>query len=402
MEPVTEAILNQFKTNVIGNYGRFPLTLTRGEGTRVWDEHGNEYLDFISGIAVNALGHCHPHWVKRLQEQAAKLVHATNLFYIPQQGELAVKLVQRAGPGKLLFCNSGAEASEALLKLARLHGRRRCGNDGQCYRVIAADRAFHGRTFGGMAATPQEKIQGGFHPMLDGFAFGKINDIDSFVSLIDDQTAAILVETIQGEGGIYVCENEFLQDLRRLCDDHELMLIIDEVQCGAARSGTYFAYEEADIRPDAIGMAKGLGGGFPIGAIWVADEFSDLFQPGSHGSTFSGSPLACTAALAVLEVIEEEGLVDRVKRLGAEFMGKLEDVAREFPEHIVEVRGRGFLIAVAMREDFMPFIGELRDRGLLTVGAGTDAIRFLPPLNVDERDLDRAIAIFRSVLSEHE
>jgi acetylornithine/succinyldiaminopimelate/putrescine aminotransferase len=230
---------------------------------------------------------------------------------IPLQGELARRLVRQAGPGRVFFCNSGAEANEALIKLARLHGRKKAGGEeGRCFKILCAKQAFHGRTFGGMSATPQEKIQGGFRPLVPGFAFGELNRLETFASQIDAGTAAIFVETIQGEGGVNPCTPEFLRGLRQLCDQHDLLLMLDEVQCGVGRTGRFYAYEHAGIAPDAIGMAKGLGGGVPIGAMWVRERFAELFQPGSHGTTFGGTPLACAAALAVLDVIERDGLLD--------------------------------------------------------------------------------------------
>ena len=240
---------------VVKNYARPALTLVRGRGCSVWDDQGREYLDFTSGIAVSALGHCHPAWVEAVRRQAGELVHVSNLFRNPLQGELARQLVLRAGPGRAFFCNSGAEANEALLKLARLHGMRKSGEEGRCFKVICAQHAFHGRTFGGMSATPQEKIQKGFRPLVPGFAFGELNDLASFADLIDDQTCAIFVETIQGESGIKPCTDEFLLGLRHLCDRHKLLLLVDEVQCGIGRTGRFFAFEHARILPDAIGMA---------------------------------------------------------------------------------------------------------------------------------------------------
>ena len=273
--------------NLAKNYGPTPFDAKRGEGVYLYDSKGKRYLDFSSGIAVNALGHSHPTWVKAIQEQAASLVHCSNLFGIPSQQRLADRLVARAGSGRVLFCNSGAESNEALIKLARLHGRKRAdGKEGQCYGVICAENAFHGRTFGGMAATPQEKIQGGFRPMLDGFKYAALNDIASFDAAIDASTAAVFIESIQGEGGVFPADSDFLKELRALCTERGVLLMLDEVQCGIGRTGHFFAFEKSGVLPDAIGMAKGLGGGFPIGAIWMSDSCAELYQPGSHGTTF--------------------------------------------------------------------------------------------------------------------
>ena len=303
-----------YDAHVLKNYARAALTLVRGSGSQVWDDTGKCYLDFTSGIAVNALGHCHPRWVAAVQRQAAELVHVSNLFRNPRQAELARRLVGYAGPGRVFFCNSGAEANEALIKLARLHGVAKAGGEeGRCYKIIAAKSAFHGRTYGGMSATPQEKIQKGFRPLVPGFAFGELNNLESFAALVDNETAAIFVETIQGEGGINPCTPEFLRGLRRLCDERNLLLLVDEVQCGIGRTGAFYAFQHSGITPDAIGMAKGLGGGFPIGGMWVRDRHAELFHPGNHGTTFGGTPLACAAALAVLDVLEEEKLLERVQ-----------------------------------------------------------------------------------------
>ena len=388
-----------YDAHVMRNYARAALTLVRGEGCRVWDDTGACYLDFTSGIAVNALGHSHPRWVAAVQRQAAELVHVSNLFRNPNQGELARRITRHAGPGRVFFCNSGAEANEGLIKLARLHGRRRSGGEeGKRFKVICARNAFHGRTFGGMSATPQEKIQGGFRPLVPGFAFGELNDVASFAALIDDTTAAIFVETIQGEGGIMPCTPEFLRGLRRLCDEHGLMLLLDEVQCGIGRTGRFYAYQHAGVEPDAVGMAKGLGGGFPIGAIWVREPYADLFQPGNHGTTFGGTPLACAAALATLDVIEQERLMEHVAAASVPWIDALRGLAREFPAQVAAVRGQGFMVGVQMTGEPGPWLTRLRERGLLAVASGHNVIRFLPPLNASAADLSRSVEILHETL----
>jgi acetylornithine/N-succinyldiaminopimelate aminotransferase len=389
-----------YDSHVLKNYGRPALTLVRGRGTQVWDDAGNAYLDFTSGIAVSALGHCHPHWVASVQRQAAELIHVSNLFRNPQQGDLARRIVGYAGPGRVFFCNSGAEANEALIKLARLHGMQKAGGEeAKCYKVICAKNAFHGRTFGGMSATPQEKIQKGFRPMVPGFAFGELNNLASFAELIDDETAAIFVETIQGEGGINACTPEFLIGLRRLCDQHNLLLLLDEVQCGIGRTGRFYAFEHAGVMPDAIGMAKGLGGGFPIGAMWVRDRFAELFHPGNHGTTFGGTPLACVAALAVLDIIERDQLLEKVRTLSGPWHAELRQLAIDFPKHVTGIRGQGYLVGVQMTGDPTPYVAALRERGLLAPPAGGNVVRLLPPLNATAEELARSVQIFREVLS---
>ena len=397
MDLSTEENYEQF---VLGNYGKAPLTLVRGKGSRVWDEQGREYLDFVSGIAVNALGHGHPRWVEAIRNQVGELAHVSNLFRHPRQGQLASRLVEKAGPGKVFFCNSGAEANEGLIKLARLYGRHKSGEEGRITRIVAAKNAFHGRTFGGMSATPQEKVRNGFAPLLDGFTFAPLNDLEAFASAIDEDTAAVFVETIQGEGGVYPCEVDFLRGLRKLCDERGVLLMLDEVQCGVGRSGHFFAFEEAGIRPDAIGMAKGLGGGMPIGAIWVEEKYSSLFTPGSHGTTFGGTPLVCAAALAVLDVLEEEGLLEKVRRLSACVAPRLDALVERYPNVLREWRGRGFLIGLSFREDPTPIWAKLREAGLLVPMAGGQVIRLLPALTATKEDWEEALSIVDKVLSQ--
>ena len=384
---------------VMKNYARPALTLVRGQGVSVWDDAGREYMDFTSGIAVAALGHCHPVWVEAIRRQAGELIHVGNIFRNPNQGELARRLIQHAGPGRVFFCNSGTEANEGLIKLARLHGIRKSGEEGKCFKIICAKNAFHGRTFGGMSATPQEKIQKGFRPLVPGFAFGELNNLQSFVDLVDDQTAAIFLETVQGEGGVVACTDEFLWGLRQLCDKHNLLLMLDEVQCGLGRTGTFYAFQHSGVRVDAIGMAKGLGGGYPMGAIWAAEKNAELFQPGSHGSTFGGTPLACAAALAVLDVIERENLLQKVQTIGAAWRTQLEKLVMDFPQQVKAISGRGYMIGLVLHSEPSSYVAAFRDEGLLTVAAGSNTVRLLPPLIATSEHLNRATEIIRSVLS---
>jgi acetylornithine aminotransferase/acetylornithine/N-succinyldiaminopimelate aminotransferase len=384
---------------VMKNYARAPLTLVRGQGVLVWDDTGKEYLDFASGIAVNALGHCHPVWVEAIRRQAGELIHVSNLYRNPNQGELARRLIRHAGPGRVFFCNSGAEANEALIKLARLHGVRKAGEEGKCFKIICAKNAFHGRTFGGMSATPQEKIQKGFRPLVPGFAFGEINNLASFADLVDDATAAIFVETVQGEGGVTPCTDEFLWGLRQLCDRHNLLLLLDEVQCGIGRTGAFYAFQHSGVRADAVGMAKGIANGYPMGAIWTAERHADLFTPGSHGTTFGGTPLACAAALAVLDVIERDDLIAKVAALGAAWKAELSRFITDFPAQVRAVTGRGYMLGIGLHSDPAPYVAALRDQGLLCPSAGGNTIRMLPPLIATKADLDRATAALRAVFA---
>ncbi|MCC6414666.1 MAG: aspartate aminotransferase family protein [Opitutaceae bacterium] len=387
-----------YDAHVLKNYARAPLTLVRGRGAQVWDDVGNAYLDFTSGIAVSALGHCHPHWVATIQRQAGELIHTSNLYRNPNHGELARRLVGYAGPGRVFFCNSGGEADEGMIKLSRLHGVAKSGVEGKCIKVLVAKNAFHGRMFGGMSATPQEKIQKGFRPLVPGFAVAELNNLQSFADLMDDDTTAVLVETIQGESGINPCTTEFLVGLRKLCDERNVLMLLDEVQCGIGRTGTFYAFEAAGIRPDAVAMAKGLGGGFPIGAIWISERFADLFQPGSHGSTFGGTPLACAAGLAVLDVIEREDLLAKVRTRGAAWIAALQQLAVDFPQQLTTVRGRGYLVGLQLTSDPASYVTAMREQGLLVVAAGNNVIRVLPPLTATPEELARSVEILHAVL----
>ena len=385
------------------NYGPPAFNAVRGEGSYLFDENDTRFLDFGSGIAVTSVGHSHPKWVKAVQDQAATLTHCSNLYGIPGQQKLADRLVEKAGPGRVLFCNSGAEANEALIKLARLHGKNLSGGEeAKRFTVVAAEHAFHGRTFGGMGATPQEKIQGGFRPMLDGFKFGQLNNIESFDKLVDDSVAAVFIETIQGEGGIFPCEDSFLQELRALCTERGAMLILDEVQCGIGRSGHFFAFEKSGVKPDAIGMAKGLGGGFPIGAIWAAEPYAELFQPGSHGTTFGGNPLACAAANATLDIIEEDDLLDQVGVNSSIWHEGLQDLIKKHPKHVAGMRGAGYMVGLALHADALAVTAAARDKGMLIVPAGHNTIRLLPALTTGLKELAKSVAILDDVFANIE
>lgn len=392
----TKSLYEQFVINSYG--GRTGVALARGQGVRVWDEQGRSYLDFVQGIATNTLGHCHPAVTKAIAEQATKLVHVSNLFDHAGQGLLAQKLVQRAGPGKVFFCNSGAEANEGLLKLARLHGEKVSGKEGARYKVVCALNAFHGRTFGSMSATPQEKIQHGFRPMLDGFSFGEFNNLASFEKLVGDTTAAVLVEPIQGESGITPATPEFLSGLRKLCTERGTLLLVDEIQSGYGRTGKFYACEHYGVKPDAISMAKGIANGFPMGAFWVASPYADLYQPGNHGTTFGGTPLACAAALTVLDVMEKEDLMGNVRKVSTVLHAGLKDLCAKYPQLVTGVRGRGFHVAL-VAVDNLTLVTELRHNGLLAAPGGNGAVRLLPPLNANEDDMHEALDIIGRTLA---
>ncbi len=385
--------------NVLGNYGLPPVTFVRGRGLRLWDDAGKKYLDFCSGIAVTSIGHCHPKLVSAIQVQAADLLCVSNLYRNRNQALLAAKLNEKAGgQGKVFFCNSGAEANEALIKLARLFGCQKAGVEGKQFKIVCAKNAFHGRTFGGMSATPKVKIQQGFAPLVDGFVFAELNNLESFAAAIDCETAAVFIETIQGEGGVFPASVEFLQGLRKLCDERGVLLLVDEVQCGIGRTGYFFAFEKAGIKPDAIGMAKGLGGGVPIGAVWVSDQYAQLFRPGTHGTTFGGTPLIAAASLAVLETIEEEELLENVVVNGEYVQKRLDTLKTELPDYILDIRGAGFMIGIQIADSSFDVVVELREKGLIVPPAGADVVRFLPALTAKKEDFDQALEIFESVV----
>ncbi len=397
VETSTAAIYDQY---VLKNYATAPLALTKGEGSYVWDEKGQRYLDFTSGIAVCTLGHCHPAWVQAISHQAGELVHVSNLFRNANQALLAKKLVDRIGPGRMFFCNSGTEANEMLLKLSRLHGVKQSGEEGKRYKIVTAENSFHGRTFGGMSVTPQAKIQEGFRPLLPGCLTARINDLESFEKVIDETTSAVLIEPIQGEGGITPSTIEFLVGLRDLCNRKGVLLLLDEVQSGIGRTGEFLASQSSGIIPDGIALAKGLGGGFPIGAVWIREDSASLFKPGSHGSTFGGAPLGCAAALAVLDVFDRESVLENVKTNGIYLIEALEKLSQDFPEKIKDVRGRGFMVGLQMMGDPTPVVAALREAGLLVPAAGGNVVRLLPPLIASRIEIDEAITLIRGVLEK--
>ena len=390
------SFIQKHQSFLIGNYASPALEIVRGQGSYLWDSRGEKYLDFTSGIAVTNLGHSHPEWIKQVQSQAEVLAHCSNLYSIPEQVRLAERLVGKIGPGKVLFCNSGAEANEALIKLSRLYGEQ---GETKRTKILVAKNGFHGRTLGALSATESSKYRKGFEPLLPGFVFCKLNDLSDFENAIDNETVAILVESIQGEGGLHVASDSFLQGIEKLCQKNNLLFLMDEVQAGIARTGEFLGFQKAGVRPDAIAMAKGLGGGFPIGAIWVEDSRTSLFTPGSHGTTFGGSPLACSAAHAVLDVIEKENLTARANQLGNFLLQEIQQLAVKFPQHIVEVRGRGLMLGIQLTDEPGELVSILRENGLLAVGAAGQTLRLLPPLTISQDEIEEGLNILRQSLS---
>ena len=409
------AIQGLFQQNVIPSYGRFEIVLSHGAGSYLYDIKGKRYLDFGGGIAVCALGHAHPAITEALVEQSRKLVHTSNFYYHEPQGRLAERLVKLIGPGKCFFCNSGAEANEGLFKLAR-----KFGHDEGRFEILTTINSFHGRTLAGIAATGQEKIKKGFEPMVPGFRHVPYNDLEATRGAISPATVAIMVEGIQGEGGVTPASREYLLGLRKLCDEKKLLLFMDEVQCGHFRSGRFQSYQRilenegngqhGAFLPDGVSMAKSLGGGFPIGAFWVRAPYADLLSSGTHGSTYGGSPLACAVALKILDVIEKEDLVENVRRMGDYLKNGLQELGGKYPALIQTVRGLGLMIGLELKPNIRNLQGDLtksqavrlvnllHNAGLLAIPAGMNVLRFLPALNLRKPEVDEGLRIIESVL----
>jgi predicted acetylornithine/succinylornithine family transaminase len=363
------------------------LVLVKGKGAKVWDADGKEYLDFLAGIAVLSVGHCHPTVVKAIKTQAAKLMHVSNLYYNENQPRLAQALSTRSLNGKCFFCNSGAEANEGMIKLARLWGHAQ----GK-YEIVSMSNSFHGRTLATITATGQTKYQKGFEPLPAGFVYADFNNLDSVKAAINEKTVAVLVEAVQGEGGIVPATPEFMKGLRSLCDEKNILLLCDEVQCGFARTGHWFGFQAYSVQPDAFTLAKGLANGFPIGALVAGPKLSDVFQPGNHASTFGGNPLACAAALATIDVIEKENLIGNAATLGELFRQKLKKLAKKYP-FIKDVRGLGLMVGIVCDRPAKPLEVILRDKGLISIATHDVVIRFLPPLNVKASQIRQAVKI---------
>lgn len=379
------------------NYARQPIVLVRGSGTRVWDEQGREYLDFVGGLAVNVLGHAHPAVAEAISRQARELIHVSNLYYSVPMIELARLLAEISGFEKVFFCNSGTEAVEAAIKLARRWGR---DTRGGAFEIITARDAFHGRTLGALAATGNARYQEPFEPLPPGFVHVPWNDAEAIRAATTPNTVAVLLEPIQGEGGVNVPSPGYLAAVRRWCDERGLLFILDEIQTGMGRTGTFFAFEQEGIRPDIVCLAKGLAGGVPIGAVLAREMVAAHLVPGDHGTTFGGNPLACAAGVATVRTIIDEGLPARAAEAGRRLMARLRELEDRFPV-VTEVRGRGLMAAVQLARDVASDVtNRCRERGLLVNPVRPNAIRLLPPLIVTDEEIDRACDILASVLSE--
>ncbi len=410
-----ETIRELFTKNVVPSYGRFDLAFSHGSGSHVFDVAGKRYLDFGGGIAVTSLGHAHPAVTEALIEQSKKLVHVSNLYYHEPQGRLAEALVKLIAPGKVFFCNSGAEANEGLYKLAR-----KFGHDEGRFEILTALNSFHGRTLAGIAATGQEKVKKGFEPMTPGFRHVPYNDLAAMRAAISPATVAILVEGVQGEGGVTPASPEYLLGLRSLCDEKKLLLLMDSVQCGHFRTGRFQSYQRIlegvpggeKFLADGIAMAKSLGGGFPMGAFWVRSPYADLLGAGTHGTTYGGTPLGCAVALKILEVIQTEKLADNARNVGEFLKSGLQQLSQKYPGVIHNVRGLGLMLGMELVPDLtklpgdpgkaqsLRFVNQLHAAGLLTIPAGTQVIRLLPALNLQPEEAEAGLKIIESAVAK--
>ena len=400
---------DRFDRSVMQTYGRFPIAIAKGEGCRLWDTDGKEYLDFVAGIATCTLGHAHPALIEAVTEQMKKLHHVSNLYYIPEQGQLAEWLVERSCMDKVFFCNSGAEANEAAIKLVRKYAQTHLDKVENPI-ILTAKASFHGRTLATITATGQEKYQNGFGPLVPGFAYVPYNDITAVENAITDldegtlsRVVGIMVEPLQGEGGVRPGELDYFLKLRKICDENNILLVFDEVQVGIGRSGKFWGYEQLGIEPDILTSAKGLAGGIPIGAMLCKDSCA-AFESGNHASTFGGNPLACASGLAVLRTIENESILQNVQQRGEQLRVRLRAIAQKYPEIFTEVRGWGLIngIELSANTDLtsIQLVKAAMDSGLLLAPAGPKVLRFVPPLIVSQAEVDKAATIIEEVVAQ--
>ena len=388
----TENIIAEYERCVMGTYARSPLVAVRGRGSWIWDAEGRRYLDFFPGWGVSNLGHCHPAVVKAIKEQASRLLHMPNNFYSEWQGKLAAVIVEKSFPGKCFFCNSGAEANEGAIKLAR-----RFGQPNGKFEIVTMLSSFHGRTLATITATGQPKYQAGFEPLVPGFRYVPFNDLEALRAAITPQTAAVMLELVQGEGGVRPARPEFARGVRELCDREKLLMIADEVQTGMGRTGEYFAFQSYGVEPDVMTLAKSLGGGVPIGATVARGALGDLLPPGSHASTFGGNPLVCRAALAVFQAMEEGAVLENARKMGAYIFDRLRSWREEIPL-IAEVRGLGMMIGIELIREGKPVVEECLRRGMIVNCTAEKVLRLMPALTITEKEADRGLAILKKAL----
>ncbi len=390
----TEEIIKEYDQFVLGTYTRNPVVVAKGVGSRLWDVEGKEYLDFFPGWGVNSLGHCHPKVVEAIREQATRLIHMPNNYYTELQGKLAAKVVEKSFPGKVFFGNSGAEANEGAIKLARRFGEA----DGR-HEIVTMEASFHGRTMATVTATGQEKYRKGFGPMIPGFKYVPFNDLAALEGALTEKTAAIMLEPVQGEGGVNPARPEIVKAIREICDAKSILMIVDEVQTGMGRTGHYFAFQGYGVVPDVMTLAKALGGGAPIGAFVVKDEYAGLLPPGTHASTFGGNPLVCAASLAVFKAMEEEDILKLVRETGGYLRKKLEEMKSRIPT-IKEVRGVGLMIGIELGKGGKPVVDGCLEKGLIINCTAEKVLRLMPALNVTKQEVDEALAVLEEVLQE--
>lgn len=385
--------------HLMNNYARWPISLVKGQGNQVWDDQGKQYLDFTSGIAVTSLGHVPPKVTAKLHEQLDTLWHCSNLVHVPQQAILAEKLSRLSGLDQAFFCNSGAEANEGLIKLARRYAQKIKGTDR--FEIITFAQSFHGRTLATLTATGQDKVKDGFAPLPQGFVTVAYNDLEAVKAAITDKTCAIMLELIQGEGGVHPAEEAWVKGLRELCDEHGLLLLVDEIQTGIGRTGSWFAFQQYGVKPDAISLAKGLGSGFPIGAMVATKEVAEAFAPGTHGTTFGGNPLATTAGIATLEAMEEANILQQVAKVHALLVQELEQLKAAHPDKVVTVRGKGLLLGVELTVPAAGAVNYAREKkGVILLTAGPNVVRLLPSFITTEAEVKQAVAALSEGLSQ--
>lgn len=379
---------------VAHTYARYPVLLVRGKGTRVWDLEGEEYLDFVSGLGVCSLGHCHPKVIKAIQDQAEKLIHVSNLYYIEPQIQLASLLCKHSFADKVFFCNSGAEANEGAFKLARKYAKEKMGKDR--YEIITMERSFHGRTLATLTATGQEKFHKGYEPLMPGFKYVPFNNLGAVKKGIGSKTCAVMLEPIQGEGGVNCSSEGYLRALREVCDEKGLLLIFDEVQVGMGRTGKLFAYEHDGVEPDMLTLAKSLAGGVPIGALLIRKGIAESFNPGDHASTFGGNPLATAAGVAALTAMLEEGMLENCQKIGDYFLSQLEEIKIKFP-FVKEVRGKGLILGMELKIDGSSIVKEMLRKKILINCTMGNVLRFLPPLVATKEEVDHVVKALEEV-----
>ncbi|MBV7274450.1 aspartate aminotransferase family protein [Clostridiaceae bacterium UIB06] len=385
------------KGNIMNTYGRFDVVFEKGLGCKLYDDNGNEYLDFVSGVAVNCLGHSHPAIINAINEQAKDLMHISNYYWSKQGIELSERLCSLGDHKSVFFCNSGTEAMECGIKIGRKYGKIKGGEKKNI--VIYMENSFHGRTMGALTVTGQKKYQEDFMPLIGGVRSAKFNDIEDLKNKMDNDVCAIILEPVQGEGGINPVMVEYLEQVKELCEQYDALLIFDEIQCGVGRLGTFFAYQTFNVIPDVICMAKGIAGGFPMGAI-MTNEKASVLVPGDHGSTFGGNPLACAVSLAVLGELVDGGVVEKVKEKSEYMISKLNELKDKYSQ-IEEIKGIGLLLGIKLNVDIKEFSKKCFENKLLAVTAGKDVVRLLPPLNVEKEDMDKSIELLEKVLKSY-